>query len=565
MQYPDHNQPFHVYADASDYQLGSVIMQNNKPVAYFSRKLNSAQRNYTVGEKEILSIVETLKEFRTMLYGCRDLHVYTDHKNNTFEKFSTQRVLRWRLLLDEFGPTFHHIPGDDNPLADALSRLGISERQSTEAEIVNSNSSHSKIPTQLDSFHSMVLDDDKLLDCFVHLPQQAGVPFQMDYAMIVLNQQNDADLQDHAARSPDRVAQIQLAPNTSVYCYIPEPNAPWKVYLPRQLLNNVVRWYHLSLGHIGTSRLYDTLRMHFFPPRRKQACEREVQRCDSCQRYKNVGRGHGDLTSREVTLLPWRDVAVDLIGPWTLRIQQREVVFQALTIIDTVTNLVEVVRIDNKTAVHVSLHFANTWLSRYPRPLNCTYDQGGEFIGWEFQEMLIRNGIHPRPTSAKNPQSNSICERMHQSVGNTLRVLANSNPPAGIVDANQLVDTAIATAVYATRCSYNSSLQTTPGGLAFGRDMFLNIPLQTDLQLLQQHRQQLVDQRLIAANRKRFSYDYQIGQEVLKLVYKPNKLGTRAEGPYRVEQVHANGTLTIRLTPTTVERISLRRVKPYYR
>ena len=219
-----------------------------------------------------------------------------------------------------------------------------------------------------------------------------------------------------------------------------------------------------------------------------------------------------------------------------MQIQQREVVFQALTIIDTVMNLVEVVWIDNKTAVHVSLHFSNTWLSRYPRPLNCTYNQGGEFIGWELQEMLIRNGIHPHPTSAKNPQSNSICERMHQSVGNTLRVLAN---PAGIVDTNQLVDTAIATAAYATRCSYNSSLQTTPGGLAFGRDMILNIPLQTDLQLLQQHRQQLVDQRLIAANRKRFSYDYQIGQEVLKLVYKPYKLGTRAEGPYRVEQVYA--------------------------
>ena len=95
--------------------------------------------------------------------------------------------------------------------------------------------------------------------------------------------------------------------------------------------------------------------------------------------------------------------------------------------------------------------------------------------------------------------------------------------------------------------------------------MVLNIPLQTDLTLLQEKRQQLVDERLLIANRKRFSYDYQIGQEVLKLVYQPDKLDPRAEGPFVIERVHANGTVTIRLTDTTVERISLRRIKPYYR
>jgi hypothetical protein len=69
---------------------------------------------------------------------------------------------------------------------------------------------------------------------------------------------------------------------------------------------------------------------------------------------------------------------------------------------------------------------------------------------------------------------------MHQAIGNTLRVLSTTAPPQGIAQAEQLVDTAIADAVYATRCTYNSVLKTTPGGLAFGRDMILNIPMITD-------------------------------------------------------------------------------------
>ena len=123
IRYPDHNLPYHIYTDASDFQMGSVIMQEGVLVAYFSKKLNAAQRNYSTIEKEILSILETLKEYRTMLFGCRELHIYTDHKNLTFNKLISQKIMRWRLFIEEFHPTFHYIEGTDNVIADALSRL----------------------------------------------------------------------------------------------------------------------------------------------------------------------------------------------------------------------------------------------------------------------------------------------------------------------------------------------------------------------------------------------------------------------------------------------------------
>ena len=165
--------------------------------------------------------------------------------------------------------------------------------------------------------------------------------------------------------------------------------------------------------------------------------------CDACQRNKPALRGYGELPLRNVVNTAWQDVAIDLIGPWTFTVNGAAYTFRALTMIDTVTNYCELIQIDNMSAAHVGRKFENKWLSRYPHPQPCIYDQGNEFLGYQFQQYLQRYHIHYKVSAVKNLQSNAMAERLHQTVTNILRSTLYANPPDTQLEAELLVDTAL--------------------------------------------------------------------------------------------------------------------------
>jgi hypothetical protein len=92
-------------------------MQEGKLLAFYSIKLNSAQTSYTTGEQELISVVETLKEFRDIFLGQQAI-VHTGHLNILYGNLSNDRIIRWRLLLEEYGPKYVHIAGKNNIFAD---------------------------------------------------------------------------------------------------------------------------------------------------------------------------------------------------------------------------------------------------------------------------------------------------------------------------------------------------------------------------------------------------------------------------------------------------------------
>ena len=263
-------------------------------------------------------------------------------------------------------------------------------------------------------------------------------------------------------------------------------------------------WHHLALGHVGIARLADTLRTHFSHPGEK---------CDPCQRPMNMGWGHGETAQREATMLPWHDVVVDLR---TLSIGNQKLKLPALTIIAMVTNLVEVIRIDSAPWLYLCnllLHWLITTTSS----------------NWHYTSSSLHYG-----PSKRNNQYETTCwyRRCRCCVGNQVHL--------------------------------QYYIQDHPRRLSLWSRYDPKHPA-CDGSPAAQRRRRLIDQRLITTNTKRYSYDYNVGDEVLKLRDQPDKLEPRADGPCRVERVHANGTLSIGLQLGVIERISLRRLKPYHR
>ena len=129
---PKFDKAFKIAIDASDVGVGAVLLQDDKsgierPISYFSKKLNKYQAKHSTIEKEALGLVLALQHFEVYVTnGAGETIINTDHNPLVFlEKFKTknQRLFRWSLILQPYPLKIIHIAGKSNVIADALSRV----------------------------------------------------------------------------------------------------------------------------------------------------------------------------------------------------------------------------------------------------------------------------------------------------------------------------------------------------------------------------------------------------------------------------------------------------------
>ena len=327
-----------MHTDASKWQIGGVLSQEGKALSYFSKKFNSAQERYTVTAKELLAIVETLKAFRNILLGNK-IRIYTDHKNLTYlnSDYSSDRVLRQRLVVEEYGAEIIYIKGTHNIVADALSRIPIMDGRVSASAV----------------------KEEKFLQ---RRAFEDEIPFPLDLQRISELQKDDNHLERlmRDRRSNHRIKRDDHQ-GTKLWMY------NGKVFVPKEARAPMAEWFHENLLHAGPQRTSATMRQHFDWPGAVAQIEKYIKKCPKCQKCKLTGvKKYGKvplLDEDEADIPPFHTVQVDMIGPWSVKFNMlgKTVAKQikALTMVDKATTWPEITSVKTKESLEVSEHFDN--------------------------------------------------------------------------------------------------------------------------------------------------------------------------------------------------------------
>ena len=190
-----------------------------------------------------MSIVETLKEFRTILLG-QQIIIHTDHENLTYKHFNSDCGLRWRLFVEEYSPDIRYIKGELNVPADALSRLEIGDTPMDEAHFTEEICSE---------YYAQEADD---------LPQDA---YPLSYQLLGKHQTRDKVILKETKKNNSRYAIKTYTGRGKSWDLICYNN---RIVVPKILQYRVVKWYHdYELGHPGINRTEETIGQHLWWPK----------------------------------------------------------------------------------------------------------------------------------------------------------------------------------------------------------------------------------------------------------------------------------------------------------
>ncbi|GFT84234.1 transposon Tf2-6 polyprotein [Trichonephila clavipes] len=395
LQLPNFSEQFNLFTDASGVGIGAVLQQNQKPIAFASRTLNKAERNYTVTERECLAVIWALNKFKTY-FGPLPVKVITDHAaltKLTIGKNLSSRMIRWALKLSEFNIEWEHRPGVQNVVADLLSRNPV---DSVEGSQISCAILRALAINSREQFIKEQREDPELGHIYRYL-------------------ENPDDGSVNATICESWSQDFKLINGLLFYAKYFSNLGELRVYIPGSLRKDIMKEFHdLPLaGHLGKRKTYLKLRdTCYFPFMRKYIFE-YVSTCDRCQKFNYKNALPAGRLMPIVSKYPNEIVTLDLLGPYPASRPERYKFILVIT--DHFTKWCELIPLRKASAQTIANAFFNTYIARYGAPISLISDNGPQFISDVFEHLSHRLDIKHMKTVTYRPQSN-LTERVNRNL-----------------------------------------------------------------------------------------------------------------------------------------------------
>ena len=376
LHHPRPNAPTSITSDASDIAIGGQLEQKHgntwKPIAFFSRKLSTAEKNYSAFDRELLAVYSAVKHFRHFIEG-RSFTAFTDHKplTNAFDSATDRspRQIRHLSFISEFTTDLQHVSGKHNVVADALSRITAIAQ-----------------PT-------------------------------IDYSELAAAQDSD---EITAYRTAISGLTLEDIPHGQVTILCDTSTGKPRPVIPSTWTKRIFDTVH-GLSHPAVRPTQRAVSSRFVWHGMKKDIQQWCKECHACQASKIHRHVRAPLVTPEAPEARFAELHVDLVGP--LPISQG--MTYLFTIIDRFTRWPEAIPLPDCKTETCAKAFIFHWIARFGVPSGLVSDRGTQFTSELWAELNKILGIHASTTTAYHPQANGMVERLHRQLKASLKARAN--------------------------------------------------------------------------------------------------------------------------------------------
>ncbi|KAK1581185.1 hypothetical protein Q3G72_003854 [Acer saccharum] len=376
---PNFAKAFEIECDASGIGIGAVLMQEGRPIAYFSEKISGAALNYPTYDKEMYALVRALETWQHYLWP-KEFVIHTDHESLKHLKGQhklNKRHAKWVEFIETFPYVIKYKKGKENVVADALSRKYV----------------------LLSTLDARLLGFDYIKELYVE----------------------DSDF-GNVFNACEKVAFGKFYRHDGFLF------RETKLCVPKSsLLELLVKEAHGGglMGHFGIAKTLDILHEHFFWPHMKRDVERVCEKRITCRQAKSRVKPHGLYTPLPIPSGPWIDISMDFVLGLPRSKRGRDSIYVVVDRVSKMAHFIPCHKTDN--ASHIANLFFKEIVRLHGMPKTIVSDRDAKFLSYFWKTLWGKLGTKLLFSTTCHPQTDGQTEVVNRTLSTLLRAIIQKN------------------------------------------------------------------------------------------------------------------------------------------